>query len=688
VYNQTIKEYTTAIALHGAFRSLFQTYLSQSTGSALMNMNSNEPLEVICPFISTKPMHRLFNAASTVLGAGTSFTDFLDTGDLFVTSLVPFSSVSASPSAVYLQVYAWMEDVEMGTNTATQIAITTESGSDERKTGPVQRFASSALKVSQMLQEVPVIGIFAKASSMVLGALGGVASLFGWSKPIMIDKPLRYCPTPFQNGALTIGYDTNKRVVLDPMQELTVDNRVCGTSEDELVISTIASKVSYYTQFVWHNIDVALTTPIWSTCVTPNLGNWYFNTPNYWNQPTAMAFAAAPFFAWRGNIVFRFEVVCSAFHRGKLGVYFEPNLSQNVLITASTSLNKQFIKIVDIQETQVFEVEVPWASYRPWLQVGQANQQHSFSDPSSISTTTGFCNGFISVFPFTDLQSPDSSDINILVYAYCPDLQVNGMTSRGLPTSRLRTASGPFTGVIRTESGNCIQPVEVTRVPLNESSATLEGLCDEYFGEQPVSFRALLKRYVHNQQMTTVAVTTQTSLLNRPQIFPVNGLPYGNTSWTHYPDLFSYLRYAYLGIRGGIRARMRMCATQSINSYGWIKIGLDDPDTSFPNDSQSSADPGGATMAGTVTFVPGTNGAAEVELPFYSNNLFALSFSDTYDDGALYADNMEQRWYRSIIFRLDIPTKSIAAATFDVERAAGEDFSYMRFQGAPWFAST
>ncbi len=686
-YNQCLSYYVATISSYPTdFRPLLLTYLSQSTGSSILNVNTNEPIEMICPFISTKPMHRLFNDASGAVAATASLTDFEDAGDLYIYTLNQIKCASSSPTNIYLQVYAWMEDVELGTNTATQMVITTEGGTaDEREIGPVEQVCSTAAKVSDALSFIPDIAPFAQASSMIFSWIGKVASWFGWSKPVMISEPTRVRPEPFQNGALTIGYDTSHRIVLDPKQELHVDPRLCGTTRDELVISEISSRVSYINSFTWSPSSTALGAPLWVSSVTPNLGSFFYDSTNnhYFMQPSAMSFAAAPFLYWRGDIVFRFEIVASAFHRGKIGIYFEPNVAQEALLTVSTFLNKQYMKVVDIQQTNVFEVEVKWATYRAWLMNNGANGMHYMSDPANVYATAGFANGFIAAFPFTDLQSPDGSSISINVYAYCPNLQVNGATSSQMPSQRILTESGSADVV--SNNVNCIPSVEISRVTLNESTATTRDICLDHFGEQPLSFRSLLKRYTGTQMITSTSGTGNTVTMVA-QILPTNNLPNNATgaSQNYDMDLFTYLRYAYLGVRGSIRMRLRLKTANVLSNLNWIKVGLMAPTGAFSNTSTTSSNVANlASLNGTTTFVPATNGGIEVEFPYYSSNLFQLNFSDVYDDAQTYADNMAQVWYRNMYCCFDNPSDSMAAVQFGIERASGEDFNLMRFCGAP-----
>jgi len=146
-------------------------------------------------------------------------------------------SVSTTPSQVYVQVYAWMTDVEVAGTTGTWLQVTTESGeiyteSDERETGPIEKFASSAKKVSMALTMVPEIGVLATASSIFFSGLESISALFGWSRPVHMDEPIYSKSLPFMNGAMTIGSETTQKICLDPKQELTVDPRVVGVDSD------------------------------------------------------------------------------------------------------------------------------------------------------------------------------------------------------------------------------------------------------------------------------------------------------------------------------------------------------------------------------------------------------------------------------------------------------------------------
>lgn len=698
VYNPTLTNYATMVSTSSSVRPLLFNYLSQAPGAAVINVNENLPLEITCPFISTKPMHRLFNYATTAIAAGTSFDDMADAGTLYVYTLNAIGSVSTSPADVTMQVYAWMTDVELGTNTATILTITTESQFDEREQGVVQRIASRGAQIAEALTRVPMIARFARASAIVLSAVRDTAALFGWSKPVIIQETKLVKNLPFTNGACTIGDDTNFRVVLDPKQELTVDPRVIGSDQDDMTIKSISSRSSFLQTFVWSYSDSIMANPIFIGRVNPSMVTWVAGTKNT-IQPTAMAFAAAPFSHWRGDITFRFEIVCSQYHRGKIAIFYEPNASQMTLIDANLSFNKQYIRIIDIQQTQVFEVTIKWAAYRSWLRVNNAGAAVLNTSLSYTGTENqGFCNGYIGVVPFTQLTSPSSSPaIPVNVYVRCDNLQLNGLSTLNMPTERIL-----FTGSIMAESSfssrsdsesvssqqGSISTSVVSVLDLNDSTASVQHICEEHFGEQPISFRALLKRYVTHAAYAAGTGSGINTLRLIANVYPNNNLQYAMTSVT-YNDLYSYLRYAYVGMRGGVRFRIRNVGSTGVTEHMQVKCTLAVPSNGTV---ESIAYLGGsvgavARLAGSASFVANTNGGYEVEFPFYSNNLWVFSFVDGLTGGTA-TDNMSDVWFRQFYFDTEYSSTTIAATSTMTEFATAEDFSFLRFQGAPFYSAS
>jgi len=678
--NATLQEHLSAITLQPTWKPLFMNYLSQQKGRVTINVNENKPVVIDIPFIAPKQMFNLYNnSAVAAISDVTSFEDFAEAGSLFLYTLNDVGSVTATPSDVSVQVYAWAEDVSLGVPTGTVLAVTTESGSmDEREVGPVENFTTKVESISKALEVVPFIRPFAMASTLAFKSIKAFASIFGWSYPVNIGEITRVRNQPLSNGANTIGFSTAKRITLDPKQELTVDPSIVAMDRDELLIRDLAAVESFFTTFTWASTDTPLLSDLFACRVNPNLVTHF--TPTGLNpacqQPTAMAWVAQMFQFWRGTLKFRIEIVCSAYHRGKIAIVYEPNVRQAALIRADIDLNKQYVHIVDIQETQSFEFCIDWASPRPWQQ-RELDPLKNFQSFSADVDAQRSCNGFIYLVPFTTLQSPDDSDVEVNVYASCEDLRVNYITSNLFKTTR----------DVVTESGDMDTAIDldVTCFSLNPTSASEKGISTYYFGEEPLSLRSLLKRFTKSQVLSVGAnASTTKKLISQFNIYPDIQPAYGGSSAT-YVSFIGYLRYAFLAMKGGVRKRMRPALNSGFIPQAQCQITLDPPTQSIviPGASISTASPSGASINGTVTFVYDTNGGIEYELPYYSPNLFAFSPQNTYS--GVPSTMSSPLLSRAYTIENEIYGSSDAGVVIE-ESATAEDFMFMRFIGAPFYS--
>jgi hypothetical protein len=671
------------------YRNMLLNYLSQAPESGIIDIKANKPLMLRCPYISTKPAFRLWNESSSVISATTSFADIEEAGRLYLYTLNQVKAVSDSPSTPYVQVVAWMENAQLGCPTATQLAISTESGemdkNDEFETGPVEKFSSAAIQVSDALKAVPFIAPFATASSFIFNGMKTFSSIFGWSKPPITGDPIFVKNRPFANGCHTIGASTVKRIGLDPKQEVSIDPSPCGVDQDDMIISNMAARESYFTTFTWSPSDSVLSNSIFKCRVHPQLDTIYSGAFRDYYQPTALSYVSTPFNFWRGDIVFRLDFVCSAYHRGKVVVYYEPNISQHALMDLDIDLNKQWIQVIDIQETQSVELCVKWAASRPWMKVMGA--PNSILNYQSFTNATAYeeVNGYIGVAVLTEIQSPDDSSIEVNVFVRGENMHFNALTEANMPVERMRSESS----VLNTESGevkkNSDEPV--TCIVLNESTATDDWISKMYFGEEPTSFRALLKRFVE----TRSGLIGAGNPLYKSVSATSNIVPNINPSYGSYVagerTLLSYLRYAYLGTKGGMRKRIRLLGNDSFNSPMLrTTVSLDGLSSNSSESFGWKYTHAQVKQMGTVSFVPHTNGGIEAEIPFYSPNLFSFSFADN-----LVGDNptgdMSDSWYRRYVCEFESDDASLGGVKFIEESATAEDFMFMRFMGSPCFSN-
>lgn len=735
-----------------AVRPPFKCYLSQALGISYIDVKENKPVCMEIPFISYKENYRIFNQAGTLITNATELYDFKEAGTLHLRTLNQIKVANDDHSSpVSINVYVWMTDVELGCITGTDINITAESGRGKKKAhkivskkhkkksfisrtidkmesaidnggsdehsdpGPVSKVATAVGTIGDTLKDVPFIGPFARATAGIANKVGKFASFFGFSKPSVLDSPIYVKNKPFQNGSTVAGHITVDKLTADPKQELSIDPSYCGGGPmDELSIKHISSKESFLTSFPWTDADTALTTILWTTLVTPSVGSGFTDGVNNVRlfQPTPMAYAVNPFLFWRGTIRYRFEIVCSKFHRGKLLIKYEPNVTQiGVMNSNPTQLNQQNAIIIDIQDAQEIIIDVDWANHRAWCTVQRPGFENSAVDtpdtepaqavPStSGSINTGSCNGYLQVRVLNELVQPTTtSDVSVNVYVSCEDLEVAAPDD--IKLRRL--------GDIVAESELVDSQISETINPTNSSPLHV---FEDHFGEKLESFRALLKRY----QTAYSAVVENVGTANELSMAKFTGYMYPpplydpTTSGSTFPVntqlkvniLFQYLRFAYLGMRGGIRYRAvvhTMMDNSGPANYTFVnRSTLRDRSegTSFtPTISKvilsTLENEVCSTFNGTITNHLPSNGGVEFEMPYYSNNLFQFS-SALYEGAAISEADAETSQgfnptypctfeYRTTITSVEAEN----AVMFNFDMSTAEDFNFLRFLGAPFW---
>jgi hypothetical protein len=675
--NNDIFNFYAGTAVAG-YRFPFMQWMSQLSCFHIMDVGDNKPLDFTCPFVNFQNMIRLYNQATTAVAG--AFTDAANLGRVMFYSLNnPTSVNSNAPTMLSATMYAWMEDVVEGGATGTQVVITTEAKNELTK-GVVERTASALADVSGALTKVPIISVYARASQNVFSSLSYVASLFGWSAPMVspaFAKPSHIKNDAFQNACETITYNMGKKMTFDPLQELSVDPRMCATDKDELSIAFLTQKESLLDTFTWNETGLALSTLLWSAYCHPQ--NCYVGpiaTSRAFIQPTSLNFAARPFTFWHGKLTYRFVINRSPMHRGKLAVLFDPNVAQYVLITSTLHLNKQFSAVVDIEKTSEFSVCVEWNFPKQWAEL--PNEPYcnrsagaNFASASAVNMVNS-SNGFIVVTPFTALVSPDSfALVSVNVFISSEDMRFNY-----LDVNRMPQLSG------NTQSKNSGTEYDETCFTLNEPNMSNDNMATLHFGEQPMSFRSYFKRFY-----TTTAATATTTSSNlcfgaTPQIFP-DISPYFNGPQDNTPDVVSYVRYGFVGYKGSVRKRLRFSGAR-FDAQEHVKVTLLTMTTSpsvgvFATGSTQPV----SDMTGTVTFVPFTNGGVEVEIPFYSNNLYNPSGKATMASQVGLADTNFDNLEMWVYYISGQTTSQSTILNFSEETAYGDDFTLLHFLAAP-----
>ena len=346
-------------------------------------------------------------------------------GTVLFRTLNPLKHANGADDKVTVSFFIWAENVQLAIPTSVDSAtLIPQSGQEieEANTkGMVSGPATVISKYAGIAAGYAPIAPYAMATSKVAGAIASAAKIMGYSRPANTKNPEPFRPTPISQLATTTTPDTSLKMTVDDKQELTIDPRVSGVgSHDPLIIRDIAKREAYLTQFTWPVGD-GPTTLLWNARVNPCL--WQEDANGAIVLPPC-AIAALPFRYWNGSMKFRFQVVCSTFHKGRLEIRFDPTFVEN---TTFNEYNINYIEVIDIAETQDFTIEVtnsqPFSLLRH-LDPGIDSVTEGYSTTDYASTLNGLCNGVISVRVLNELTIPNSSinnDISINVFVSAGD---------------------------------------------------------------------------------------------------------------------------------------------------------------------------------------------------------------------------------------------------------------------------
>lgn len=372
----------------------------------------NEAGEMTLPFFWNK---NWINAQSA--------TEMTQQGQLTFLNYTTLQSANgASGAGVTISIYAWAEDVKLSGPSAGLATQSLELQADEYGEGAISGPASAIAAGATWFEDIPIIGRFATATKIGASAISSIARMFGFTNVPVIADTLPYRPSPFPQMASTeIGFP-NEKLTLDPKNELSIDPAIVGLdSKDEMVISHLVQRESY------------LTTTSWSTAASPdtilfssNVNPMLFDNDGATNSKlymTPMAWISALFEHWRGDIIFRFKVVCSPFHKGRLRISFDPAgyAGENIYNDANTN-NVVFTSIVDLGDNADVEFRVPYQQALAFLvtrnNYGSSGIQWSTSTSPTFAYSPTYDNGAITVRVLTALTAPvASSSVSILVFA-------------------------------------------------------------------------------------------------------------------------------------------------------------------------------------------------------------------------------------------------------------------------------
>lgn len=652
--------------------------------------------------------------------------EWREMGDISIHSMQNLKHANGATDQVIVSVFAWAEEVSLSIPTANEPGalspqmgeVFTPQAKDEYGTGPISRPAGIVAKAAGALSNIPGIGMYARATQMAANAASGIASMFGYSRPVTLADIEPYKPTYLGNMCNTNVPDTSQKLTLDAKQELTVDPRVMGLgSTDEMTIKSIAQRESFLTQFGWAVADSAETL-LWNSEVSPVLWNELTGTNDELHMP-ACCFAALPFKRWRGSMKFRFQIVASSFHKGRLKITYDPSYP------LTNEYNTNYTYIIDLAKERDFTVEIGWGNEKSLI-----NHRNPIQDTIPYSTTAlgadpgNKANGIISVYVVNDLTVPNSTANN--------DIEVNVFVSAGDDFEVFDPDSRNIEDLVwfQPQMGEVFTPqmAEVEGQPMNQPDADLTKREDEpmkeepsqtiaptlsdqdhticvYYGDPVTSFRQCLKRYNYHSAVTPLGAITTPTMINlrnsnfpyyrgyapgavHETIVPVAATPYNYCKMT----LLNYITPAFTCRRGGLRWKYFRTGGNYTEGTSFMMVardassvsGYDQQETAMI--TQASGGPFDRvrqaevliphTWDGAVVTSTDHNPVVEAEIPFYSNvRFFPAKQANLTGAGQGFT---QFHWLSTIWV-----AASAKSALIHSFVSVGEDFTLGFFTGAP-----
>lgn len=560
---------------------------------------TNQGGEIHCPFLWYK------DTVSIVDGEWSSL------GKISLRELNQLRHANGATDPITISVFAWMSDVVLTVPTANDATdLVAQAGmeggkkkarvtktsnktnkntsklvkqDDEYGSGPVSGPASTVARIAGMLDSAPIIGPYAKATQIAASGIANVAKLFGYSRPPSLAPDTVMMNRPLYGMASSNLADQTENLALDAKQELTVDGTVVGLDNtDEMTIKSIATRETYLDKTTWTTSD-PVDQVLFSMGVSPCQTHQYApggGAPAEYHV-SAAKFAAMPFEFWRGSTDVRFQIVSSAYHKGRIKIQWDP------YGYATQESNVQYTQIVDISEEKDFTINIGWGNNRSWLDVPGLTAKDYEIRATEPTNTDSFqrINGVLTVSVLNTLTSPslsagDTIEMNVFVSAG-DDFEVAAPTSAQLerityfqpeftPQAGFEYQSGTEGSAPAVQQdADCTdepsKPVQESRITtFGAPNDTTDHLSDVYMGEKISSFRSCLKRYQYVGALP--AGVLNNSARTEFHTFHYPPIP-GKTSEAYWCDpaaqtynycemsLMAYLYPAYAIMRGGVRWR-------------------------------------------------------------------------------------------------------------------------------------
>lgn len=382
---------------------------------------------------------------------------------------VPLLSGSGSLTAKFT-LWCHFEDVEL---VGQAIPLERQSNSmkeaKSKDAGPIESTALKIKEAASIVGSVPLLTSYVQPLSWVADLVARTANVFGWAAPANIDKQYRVETSFFSYATNVDKVDKVNPLSYSLKNAVQVLPGEAMDAADELDIVHMSSRFAYQATFVWADTDAeeALLAQYFVGMYPTGAPLAHVQGPIVLQDYTPAQWIGKRFEMYRGSVKFRFKIVKTDFHSGRLSIDFNPEtrfyISPPMTDDVSPYLHRQIIDVRDLSE---FTIEFPFISPIPYLGTHGNGETHF---------------GRIDIRVIDPLVSPAtvSNSINIILEsAMCGDVEFAGR----------RNARTIIYNDYEIQSNSMTIGSSSSRTAQNETSATT-------IGEKIINLRSILKRY-------------------------------------------------------------------------------------------------------------------------------------------------------------------------------------------------
>lgn len=596
----------------------------------------------------------------------------------------------------YRQVLAWAQIKE----------VDLQVQAEAKEKGPIGEIAGAVGSIANIVKGVPIpiVSEIATGVSWISDIVGGIAGIFGWSRPNSYAQiaPLQNVPGKFYTHISA--EDQSVSLALSQKNELTKPLNIFPSAVDEMDLAFVCANPAVKDVFRWNKAATLAdsTTPIgllpvgigcFTSTVVPISGTatsleseidpvWGMVASNAtWcpgnddlnirvrskflnavsndvfesggkfsmqgcgdvvGKPACAAktsfvtatgdlsvsvldtapceYVSQIFQYWRATIVFKISVVKTAFHTGRLEIFFDPGMYYNKTSSIEPDLSKykdvdttnNHRYILDLTNETEITIRIPYVSEKVALKTSGYNTGSAHvPQPEDIAESIF---GSLVIRPLTNLMAPETvaDYVEVVVWKWAEDVAlmapvnagntdfaIYGVTESKTPEVKVAFADLPLSTIKQMKyvkptaaiersvqlqinignvaAGNTITLFPSTRIDQNNMEA-----CGNVAGERIVNLRCLLRCFRDWHEYTkrtwlTFNLQDESSTI----------------------DYMSYLSYMYRFFRGGVRYK---AITDSKSVKSWLHPTM----TKATNQAPTH-----------ITF--GTlNPVHEVNIPYYS----------------------------------------------------------------------